>query len=309
MKISGYTWASNVVGKLLPYEAAIRSLLLISDEVWVVYDPRYDSGDIFTQIDPRVNVISYPFKIEEITGNGLQLTQARKQCSGEWLFWADLDELIHEKDVSTILDLVYYANAHDYNCIELPVFSPVSCNYTFGYRDIVQWGIRPKFMKNIPGVIHGIPLDAIKQREDGNQYLVYGDGIDFVKGGDLYKYHALVAKDFAFLGKMEQEKATVDDVLSTLERFPYIYHYSRYSMQRKAKMNTHDSFGYFLGNTDVYEPEKWVENLGKSVVLEPLEERPGDGMLGPLQISHPSSIHYWLGVIDSMTMPKEITDG
>ena len=97
MNISGYTWASNVKGKLLPYEACIKSMLLLAGEVWVAYDPRYDDAETFTSIDPRVSVVASQFNIEEITGNGDQLSEARKRCTGDWLIWLDLDELIHER--------------------------------------------------------------------------------------------------------------------------------------------------------------------------------------------------------------------
>lgn len=309
MKISGYTWAANAKGKLLPYEACVKSMLPLVDEVWVVYDPRYDLAETFTGIDSKVGVISFPFLIESITGNGNQLSQSRRQCTGDWFLWLDLDELIHEKDIDIIKNLIAYADSNDYNAIELSVYSPFMKCYTFGNSDLVQWGIRPKLLKNVPGVIHGIPSDATKEGSDGKLRLAYGDGIDFVKDGVLFPHRALTFRDYPFLGKLATGSATCDDVLKTTESFPYIYHYARYSMQRKLKMKTWQRDHYFQGHSDDYEPDIWAANLAKNVELEQGEEVPGDNMLGPVIPSHPTAILPWLEFIDNAITIRETQDG
>lgn len=301
MRISGYTWAANVKGKLLPYDASIRSMLLLADEVWVAFDPRYDSPDVFTQIDPRVNAIPHPFDIERITGNGDQLTQARKACTGDWLIWLDLDEVIHEKDVQRMSDLIYYADKYGFNAILISNYCPVMYNYTF--RDPVQWGMRPKFFKNIESVRHGIIQDFLEKRPDGTQFMRGGDGIDFVQDGRAFAHRVLQFRDYLFLASLGDGRAVVSDVLQTTGRFPHIYHYARYSMQRKLKMQTHQRDVFFQGHSDDYQPEEWAENLGMSVELIPEAEvgEEDTSLLGPVNVPHPQTAAEWVNLIDNMT--------
>lgn len=299
MNISGYTWASNVKGKLLPYEACIKSMLLLAGEVWVAYDPRYDDAETFTSIDPRVSVVASQFNIEEITGNGDQLSEARKRCTGDWLIWLDLDELIHEKDARTIKSLIEFANDHDYECIEISLYNYLMKCYTFGSA-FVQWCIRPKFLKNVEGVLHGIPEDAKETRDDGSIRLKYGDGIDFVKDGNLYRHRSLIYRDYPFLDRVGTGVATCSDILMSTTIFPYIYHYSRYSYQRKAKMNTHQRDVYFQGHSDDYNPVEWATNLSRNVELIPCAESPDDTMIGPVISPHPAAALPWINTIDTL---------
>lgn len=308
MRVSGYTWAANVVGKLLPYEAAIRSLLLICDEVWVAYDPRFDSADIFTSIDPRVNVIEHPFRIEEITGNGEQLTRARKQCSGDWVFWLDLDEIIHEKNVEQIKTDLNYADANGCNFLLYSCCCPVALKYVFR----TQWEIRAKFTRNIDGLIHGFEATALRRREDGGKYLDHGDGIDYIKNGTRFYNNILEARDDDFFHKVKNHAPTIskEDVYTTLDLYPHIYHYARYSFQRKIKMNTYGHFAYHLGLSDDYDPGSWIKTLSDNVVLEPAPERHNEDVVGPLELSHPAVIQPWVDMINSVVfLPEEIENG
>jgi hypothetical protein len=304
MKISGYTWAANVKGKLLPYEASIRSMLLLADEVWVAFDPRYDTAETFTEIDPRVNVIAHPFYIERITGAGDQLTQARTHCDGDWLIWLDLDEVIHERDVQAINDLIFYADSAAFNAISISSYSYFMYEYTF--KKAVLWGLRAKFLKNIPAVTHGVIEDGLRERADRTQYMTNGDGIDFVQDGHAFPHRVMTFRDYPFLAKLGRGMGTDADVLRTVEQFPHIYHYSRYSIQRKMKMQTHQSAAYFQGQTDDYQPDVWADTLGKAVELTPERESPGDdgSILGPVNVPHPQTAVEWVELIDEMTGRK-----
>jgi len=298
MRIAGYTWGANVKGKLLPYEASIRSMLMLADEVWVAYDQRYDVAETFTSIDDRVHVVSYPFHISKITGAGEQLSRARMQCVADWLIWLDLDEVLHHKDAGRLKSLVEYADLHGFESVGLSVYSYLSKRYTFGQNAAFQWGIRPKLLKNIDGLTHGIPVDAYKEREDGTQYLGYGDGVDFVKDGLIYPHRNLEFRDYPFLQAVSTGEIAVDDILRTTKEFPHIYHYSRYSMQRKGKMQTHEFAEYFQGNSDEYNPEEWGRKLAEAIELVPIDDHIDEEWIGPVCPEHPRFILDWVKMID-----------
>ena len=309
MTISGYTQACNVKGKLLPYEASIRSMLHLCNEVWVAYDPRYDTPDTFTQIDDRVSVVEQIFEIGELGCYGKQNTASRSKCSGEWVLCLSLDELIHQKDVEKIKYLIEYAEfeyaeSNNYTAIDLSQFNYVNRNNTFGKQNKGEWNIRTRLTKNIEGVTHGYPDDFLMVNHEGRQILIAGDGDDFIKDGKLYPFHVLVYKDFVLLEKINNGSATNQDILMSIETFPYIYHYARYSVGRKTKMKTHIRNNYFWHSSPgwdkniIYSPKEWEQQLGEQIELTPDTEIYLEGLIYNIEVEHPPEISAWKQMID-----------
>lgn len=303
MTISGYTWAINASKKLLPYEACIKSMLLLADEVYVAYDSRYDAPETFTQIDERVTTISQKFDAGSIQNEGQMLSMARAHCKGDWLIWLDLDEILHEKDVTDILNLIQYAENTGYTSLEIGFYSYISKNFVF--PDFNQWCARPKIMKNFRDVLHGIDQRLLQQRGDGTDYLSGGDGIDFIKDGQVFAYHPLPYRDFVLMQKLQNNTATCEDIIKSTEYFPYIYHYARYSMQRKARMMEGDRYTYFVGARqghsplpENYAPEQWIKEFAMPVIMEQQKELRPEGYLGEVEPVHPQCIKEWTEFMD-----------
>ena len=298
MNISGYTWGFNVAKKLFPFEACIKSMLLLANEVYVAYDPRYDVPEIFTQIDERVKVVAQEFDVADICKEGDLLTKARMCCSGDWLIWLDLDEILHEKDTTEILSLIQYAEAQGYTSLEIGFYQYISKKCTFPQP--MHWCARPKIMKNIEGVCHGIDSRFLQQREDGTHYLSGGDGIDFIKDGYVFPHYPLVYRDFPLLQKLQDGTVTPDDIIRSTEYFPYIYHYARYSMQRKAQMRTGDRFTFWVGRGhDNFNPQQWIKDFEMPVTLEYRRDVPVEGSIGNVEPSHPQCMLEWVELMDS----------
>jgi len=304
MRISGYTQACNVKGKLLPYEASIKSMLHLCDEVWVAYDSRYDTPNTFTQIDDRVSVVEQAFEVRELACYGKQNAAGRSKCTGEWVFILSLDELIHFKDVEKIKYLIEYAETNGYTAIGLSEFNYINRNNTFGKQNKTEWNVRPKLTKNIENVTHGHPDDFLMVNHDGRQILIAGDGDDFIKDGKLYTFNVLVYRDFVLLEKINNGTATSQDILRSIEIFPYIYHYARYSVGRKVQMKTHIRNNYFWHSSPgwdksiPYSPEEWEQQLGEQIEITPETEVYLDNVISDVEPEHPPEILEWKGMID-----------
>ena len=107
MKISGFTFIRH--GTLLgyPYIESLRSLLPLCDEVVVAVGAGQD--DTLTRIqaidDPKLRVIETTWN-ESMQDRGYVYAQqkmiAQFNCSGDWAFYLEGDEVLHEQDIPTI---------------------------------------------------------------------------------------------------------------------------------------------------------------------------------------------------------------
>ncbi|MDQ3073046.1 MAG: hypothetical protein M3Q97_07280 [Bacteroidota bacterium] len=109
MKISGFTFGKNVSKLYYPIRPAIESILPIVDEFIVALGAgdaddhtREEIAKINSQkikiIDTIWDLEKYPNGME----NAHQTDIAKKECTGDWLFYLQADEVVHEKDLATI---------------------------------------------------------------------------------------------------------------------------------------------------------------------------------------------------------------
>lgn len=107
MRVSGFSFVRNGTSLGYPYIASIKSLLLLCDEVIVAVGASAD--DTLAQIrainDQRLRVIETSWN-ENMTDRGYVYAQqkmiAQFNCSGDWAFYLECDEIIHEQDVAQI---------------------------------------------------------------------------------------------------------------------------------------------------------------------------------------------------------------
>ena len=109
MKISGFSMAKNASKLYYPMRQAIESILPICDEFVVALgdsDPddttRKEIEDIGSEkiriIDTVWDLEKYPRGME----NAHQTDIAMKACTGDWLFYVQADEVVHEDFLPTI---------------------------------------------------------------------------------------------------------------------------------------------------------------------------------------------------------------
>lgn len=107
ISISGFTFIRNGVELGFPFEASIRSLLPLVDEFVVAVGQ--GSDDTLARVraigDPKIRVIETLWN-ERMADRGFVYAQqkmiAQYACTGDWAFYLEGDEVVHEDDLPAI---------------------------------------------------------------------------------------------------------------------------------------------------------------------------------------------------------------
>ena len=107
MKLSGFTFIRNGIELGFPFEASIHSLLPLVDEFVIVVGQGED--DTLSRIQaigsPRIQIIQTHWN-ENLVERGFVYAQqkmiAQYACSGDWAFYLEGDEVLHEDDLPKI---------------------------------------------------------------------------------------------------------------------------------------------------------------------------------------------------------------
>lgn len=117
MKVSGFTFLRNAVINGYPFEESIRSLLPIVDEYIIAVGQGQD--DTLARVnaidDPKIRVIETLWN-ENMRDRGFVYGQqkmiAQYNCSGDWAFYLEGDEVLHESELPQIQEAMM-ANLKD----------------------------------------------------------------------------------------------------------------------------------------------------------------------------------------------------
>ncbi len=108
MKISGFTFCRNAVRYDYPVVESIRSILPIVDE-FIVNVGRCEDGtlELIRSIsDPKIRIVESVWD-ETLRKDGLIYSQqtniALAHCTGDWAFYLQADEVIHEDDLPNVV--------------------------------------------------------------------------------------------------------------------------------------------------------------------------------------------------------------
>ncbi len=109
MKISGFSFVRNGVSLYYPIVESIKSILPIVDEFFIAVGKSSDGDDTRKRIEkignPKVKIIDTVWEEKYFKKgiiNSIQTDIAMKKCSGDWLFYLQADEVIHEKYLEII---------------------------------------------------------------------------------------------------------------------------------------------------------------------------------------------------------------
>ena len=107
MKVSGFTFVRNVVKYDYPVVESIRSILPVVDE-FIVNVGLCDDGtlELIRSIgDPKIKIVESVWD-ETLRKDGLIYAQqtniALSHCTGDWAFYIQADEVVHEDDLPII---------------------------------------------------------------------------------------------------------------------------------------------------------------------------------------------------------------
>jgi hypothetical protein len=111
MKVSGFTFLRNGQKLGYPFVASIRSILPIVDEFVVALGPCDDDTEKMVRDigDPKIRIIPTQWN-ERIRSDysvkgfvyGQQKSIALFNCTGDWAFYLEADEVVHENDLPKI---------------------------------------------------------------------------------------------------------------------------------------------------------------------------------------------------------------
>lgn len=111
MKLSGFTFLRNGQKLGYPFVASIRSILPIVDEFVIALGPCDDDTEAMVRElgDPKIRIIPTTWN-ERIRSDysikgfayGQQKTIALFNCTGDWAFYLEADEVLHENDLPKI---------------------------------------------------------------------------------------------------------------------------------------------------------------------------------------------------------------
>lgn len=110
MKISGFTIVRNAIKFNYPVVESIRSLLPVCDEFIVNVGDSQDATLALIQSikDPKIKIICHRWDMsmgEEVLA--YQTNLALKECQGDWAFYLQSDEVIHEDDLKPLVDVMH----------------------------------------------------------------------------------------------------------------------------------------------------------------------------------------------------------
>jgi len=109
MTISGYTFVRNAIKLAYPLKESILSILDIVDEYVIAYCPGDDDDNTLEVIksikSDKIKLVPAAWEPEKFTHNTLYSylsDLAKNNCQGDWLFYLQVDEVVHEQYLATI---------------------------------------------------------------------------------------------------------------------------------------------------------------------------------------------------------------
>jgi len=111
MKISGFTIIKNAVALQYPFIECIRSILPVVDEYVVLIGKSDD--DTVARVEaigsPKIRILHHEWN-DTVREGGLYFSmltnEALRACTGDWAFCLQADEVIHEKDLPSLVRLM-----------------------------------------------------------------------------------------------------------------------------------------------------------------------------------------------------------
>jgi glycosyltransferase involved in cell wall biosynthesis len=254
-KLSGYTTVLNAESMGYPYIECIKSMLGFCDEVVVVDGGSTDGtvDKINALGDERINLISRPWNPEDgaMAIDGEQKQFARMQCTGDFLWQQDADEVVHEEDYQKIRSMVDDFPV-DVDVIHLPVIElwagveNVRCD-----RHTWKW----RLSRNNPFIVHGVNKHA-RVFKNGKLLARKGmsDSCEYIdsQSGEFVSHRGHYTSETEVVRRINPElyaKISNDD----FKKYPSIFHYSLANIPRKIK-NYKDFWSKFW--VSMYDEEK-----------------------------------------------------
>ena len=246
-KISGYTTSLDCIKNQYPFEKSIKSMLGFCNEVVVVdggsTDGTWEKLQELSEAEERLVIKQIKRDWDHprfAVFDGDQKAEARKLCTGDYLWQQDADEVVHENDYKNIALLVK-AFPKNVDLISLPVIE------YWGGSEKIRIDVNPwkwRLSRNLPNITHGIPVELRKVDTEGNLYASPGtDGCDYIDAtnfnrinhASFYTEDVHKCRVAALQGNAEALSMYQNWFEALLVQLPAVHHYSWFNLDRKIK--------------------------------------------------------------------------
>lgn len=109
MRISGFTFVKNATKLYIPVKESVSSILPLVDEFWIALGKGDADDHTREEIESigsdKIRIVETEWDIASYPKNTVFARQtdiAREKCTGDWLFYLQCDEVVHEKYLDTI---------------------------------------------------------------------------------------------------------------------------------------------------------------------------------------------------------------
>jgi glycosyltransferase involved in cell wall biosynthesis len=287
--ISGYTTTKDCNKAQYPWRESIKSMLGFCDEV-VVVDGGSTDGTLaqlyeWAETEPRlkVHLVERDWSHSRFAVfDGAQKAEARKLCTGQFLWQMDADEVVVEQDWKKIMQLCKNF-PKEIDLISLPVVE------FWGGPGKIRVDINPwkwRLSRNLPHITHGIPSILRKSDTDGHLYAAPGtDGCDYVHTetgaviphASFYTQEVHNARLAALQGNTQALEAYTKWFKNVVDSIPGVRHYSWYDLPRKIRTyrdywSKHWQSLYDIKQEDTAENNMFFEKAWAEVTEEEIEE-------------------------------------
>lgn len=229
MKISGFTIVRNASIYGYPVLESIRSILPLCDEFIVnVGDSKDDTLSLVQSLkDSKIKIIENLWDMsmgEKMLS--FQTNLALKECTGDWAFYLQSDEVIHENDLPALRKIMARQLSNDkVDCLRLPWLHFYGSYYR--YRVDAGWFQKSERVIKNNGTIESCGDAAGFRRKDGRDLnriktrcLLYHYG--WVHSGEIMAQRRRNAEQIGFARLQPQERGS-EYVFGDLNRFPVYF--------------------------------------------------------------------------------------
>lgn len=229
MKISAFTITRNAIRYNYPVVESITSILPICDEFIInVGDSQDDTLSLIKSLrSPKIKIIENRWDMsmgETVLAH--QTNLAFKECRGDWAFYLQSDEVIHEDDLRPLVRLMQ-KNLHNKNADSLRLRWLHFYGSYYRYRIDHGWFQKnDRIIKN-NGEIESYGDAGSFRRKDGQPLkrkntlcLLYHYG--WVQPADIMSLRRLNAEQIGF-AKLTAGEKTKNYSYGSLERFPVYF--------------------------------------------------------------------------------------
>ncbi len=242
MKVSGFTIARNILQYNYPVVESITSILPICDEFIVNVGDSDDSTlELIQSIgSSKIKIIQNKWDMSQGKEVLSQQTNiALKECKGDWAFYLQLDEVIHEKDLGILKLLMHRGLKQEVDAIRLKWFHFYG-SY-FRYRVDAGWYQKQDRIIRNNGEVESFGDAYAFRRKDGQELNRLNSGCyvyhyGWVHSPNVMAQRRLNAEKIGFISRNEKERKEKYD-FGDLNRFPPYFGSHPESMLKKVQQH------------------------------------------------------------------------